>query len=462
MNIESLLSHRRRIAGAVAVFVLLMTVWYFALHGLVIVQTGSDATVTITESDNATRTWSGAGGFFSGIPTGGIDIVTTTAFGASETHRQIAPFSITVIDMPVQKATEVEYVTNFPNLDLQASKTALHFLATDTNKLMRVDTSGTVREYATSASIYQVAWSSEATGIATANDGTGYLLYSVKNDGLSVIPLPDPAASTTNLSISATRSKYFVIQNNKLYSSPSDRISFTFITAVLPNTAFIASSDSAVAYVQSDGMKANLYVYQIDTKRSFQMKLLLSETPETASSAAFSPDGTKLLVADSGNGAVYDRSLKQLYTLPKNATGQSIWKTNSEIIYVGDKYIWRYNPSTSSADAIGMAPNFVNVLHLFPDTSGKYLYLDGLSGRYMATLRLPLDKGASVSTTGGYLGESNMVELGTSCTIHYVNFSKITIAATGQFADLTSCRSLIDSYISSIGIQPSDITIQRY
>jgi hypothetical protein len=104
MNIESLLSHRRRIAGAVAVFVLLMTVWYFALHGLVIVQTGSDATVTITESDNATRTWSGAGGFFSGIPTGGIDIVTTTAFGASETHRQIAPFSITVIDMPVQKS----------------------------------------------------------------------------------------------------------------------------------------------------------------------------------------------------------------------------------------------------------------------------------------------------------------------------------------------------------------------
>ena len=73
---------------------------------------------------------------------------------------------------------------------------------------------------------------------------------------------------------------------------------------VLPNTAFIASSDSAVAYVQSDGMKANLYVYQIDTKRSFQMKLLLSETPETASSAAFSPDGTKLLVADSGNGCL--------------------------------------------------------------------------------------------------------------------------------------------------------------
>jgi hypothetical protein len=462
MDAEFFLRQRKRLLLGFGGFGLLLVIWYFALHGLVIVNSTDGSTITISAINNPLDSQKSNNGFFGGITTGQINIEVTTAFGASETLRDIRPFSITVINLPVAKTREVEYVTNLPNSSFRPSNSALRFVTNDTNKLVKVGSDGSFSSYPTNTNVYQVAWGSDSEGVATGHNGSSYQLLYVANDTVTLVGLPASSVITTNLSVVASRSKYFVIQNDKLYVSNKSALGFKLVTTILPNTSLVSASDDSVIYQQVGGTRAKLYVYTIGTKRTKELQLTFSETPETVSSAAISPDGTRLIVSDSGVSTVYDMELNRQFVLPKNAIGQASWKSNDTILYVGERYIWQYDLSSHQSNAVGIAPNFVKVLHMYPDSSGKYLYLDGLSGTYMATFRLPLNESRLGSVAAAYLGESNITELRSGCDVNYVNFVKVTLVLTGQFADLNSCRSAVSNYLSAIGVDQTTITLQRY
>lgn len=462
MDTEFFLRQRKRLLFGFGGIALLLVIWYFALHGLVIVNSTNGSTVTISSMNNPLDSQKSTNGFFGGIAVGQVYIESTTGLGASETLRDIRPFSVTVIDLPVNKTREVEYVTNLPNSSFRPSASALRFVSNDTNKLIKISSDGSFFSYPTNTNVYQVAWGSDNEGIATGHDGNDYQLLSIANDTITSIGLPASGVTTTDLSVIASQSNYFVIQNNKLYTSPKSTLDFKLVTTILPDTSLVSASDDKVIYQQVGGARAKLYIYTISTKRTKELKLTFSETPETVSAASISPDGTRLIVSDSGVSTVYDTELNRQFILPKNAVGQASWKSNDTILYVGERYIWQYDLSSHQSKAVGIAPNFVKILHMYPDSSGKYLYLDGLSGTYMATLRLPLTESQSANAAVAYLGESNMTELRNGCNINYINFTKVTLALTGQFADLDTCRLAVSNYLSAIGVDQTAVIVQRY
>ena len=434
-------------------------IWYFAYHGILTVSTTKDATLTITRLDSLDKPIISSGSLTTSLLAGDYHISAQTTKGATEKTITVNSFSSLSIDLPVSEAAPLDNVSNMPFYNIQETNTGFRALNTDTSQIDSISTNGTYSTMVSDLLFHSIHWTGDSIGIAVSSKQGIYTLAQVSGNNAVDIGLPDTTTRATTLSAVAAKTNYFVIQNNRLYSAAIGTKNFTFLTTVFPNSKLLSSSDENIVYLQRGSNALKLFVYHQKSKKTDQMKLDFVESPDSVTQTSWSPDGSRIAISSAGSATIYTPELKKVLTLPGTSIGETKWRSNDEVVYVSGKYVWTTSLSSNVSKAIGIAPDYAKLLHIFNSTGDGYIYMDSLATGELSIMRLPLNNQTS-NTASIYLGESNMHKLSDNCNVGFINYTKTTVVVSGLFAPLTSCQKSVSNYLSAIGIDKKTVIIQ--
>lgn len=179
---------------------------------------------------------------------------------------------------------------------------------------------------------------------------------------------------------------------------------------------------------------------------------------------AWSPDGSKLLVANKyGVNSIYNTSLKLLSSMSSQGS-HFVWANNSSLIYSVSGALWGYSIPSNTSQELSQMPGQGNIDGLYANSDGSYVYVSAqrvsISGDTADQLfRVGL---RGDGTNSNLLGLSVfMPESLDYCALNYVNFTKPTVLINyPQGSSAQDCLDAAKGEVQSYNIDPSSLAYQ--
>lgn len=324
------------------------------------------------------------------------------------------------------QTTDVEPVTNAAAHSLVADSSKLLYLDDQAAKLVRVGSGNTYSLVAPEQPFDRIRWASADYGIA--QDSSNQLF--VINQGVAT-PLQTPENYTKDKTVS-----FDVTKNKKIYLSfgsnvyvGTDSIPFKKIyTSSTPSPSITASdnnvllTDTTASGTDAPTLTALLSVVSSTGKLINKLELPTNDNLGAHTSAAWSPSGTKIIVANGGsNSTIFDSSLKKVADLPNSTIGNPTWLNDNELLYSIDNAVWAYNVTSQQSRILStLTPGYsVNEIAVSSDRSYIYLSVANGGGREVDRIGLSGQKTAELAYQ---LNVFLPVDFGGICAVGYLNF----------------------------------------
>lgn len=452
------LLRRAVIVGAI-LLVTVPVIAFFATHGYVTIESEENTDVTITlESGQSVATNKSKIGQF--VATGNYIASSTDQLGVARQSLEVKPFSITTIKLTVPKVPQAVPITNAQINSLSPGDIP-SFILRPSGFLTTISENGTFKTVVPDVMFKSISWigNGEGYGLGTT-DNVSWKAYHVQNGRASLIPLPQPAPYTSTVPFTVARDgTIYVVQSDQLYRKLPTSSSFTQVDSAEKIVDLLSATTNSIVGVHNKGSSDDPFAIDLIhrnfvTKTTRTFPAAWSESPDTALHAEWNNDGSHLLIASQGNIKIYDHDGNEQLILPDATATSPRWVDATHILYGSKNAVMSYDITAKSATAVAAAPSYVTIQSLSTVEQDNY-YIYGRTSVGISIYRVKKGDTATIEK----LGESNMQTLSESCELTYAGFTTPTIMYRSYDDKTTECDSTIRSYLTSIRIDPKDVTI---
>ncbi len=412
-----------------------MGIWRFYHTGKIVVTSDSSNSITITSLKdpghalNKPHSWHGTGKLSVVVPFGNyairvkdrtVSIEQTAALLSHKTLRYDLRPAVAAVPEPVAS--------------IKAS-----FLSVGVDRLSYLDSQGQLPSFiTTTGSIAQIGqtplgsvkWADSNYGVG--QDAAGRL-YVIDGDTLADLATPEVPGSSNpvSYSIAPDRQIYLAFGTRIYAGNPSGGFKKIYTAALAPTELAASRQRVALVYSPANGSSSKPFITLVGTSGKF-VKTLSGE----AGLVSWSPDGSRLAVADYDGGAsVFDNNLGFVQELSTDNISQLAWLNNDVLLYGVANLLWSHDVRSGRSTVIATLTPDRTIREVVPDTTRSYAYLtsDTPAGGEIDRVGL---KGQSAPAFVYKLAVFLPVSLD-QCLVGFTNFSQPTIVLS-PFSQVTA------------------------
>ncbi len=366
---------RAAIALLCLLFVALVVVWivHYLTTGRVII-TSSDkySTISLSTTSGSPLPQQGHSKLVARLKAGRyVANVTGGSLGTSKVITVKARQTAHYILNPVQ-ASGIEPVLDDTATAVAADSSQLLYINGNGN-LSKINSDNSLTTLASSTTLRSVSWADTGFGVGSDPDGN---LYTITNGSVKPVHLdvPNDDHDVPVFAVGKKQQIYVAVGNTvylggaggnfkKIYTAPLD------VSLLVPGNVQVA----VISFVYADDAHAD--------KNKSPSIAIVNDSGKTvkrsvgAFSAAFSPSGSYLAVADHSGGEVLDNKLNVVYTIPQSNFSTPFWLDNTTLLYAVGGQLWSYNINQQKSRVVANTPLAQPITELSLSSDGSYLYL---------------------------------------------------------------------------------------
>jgi hypothetical protein len=291
--------------------------------------------------------------------------------------------------------------------------------------LSRINSQNQPQVLDTTHSLKSAQWLNTSLG---ATQDTSQNFYLVKNGVLSAVTAPFQVSGSPSSSYALAPDGTLYLSNGQTVYKSSVDGSFTQIYSSGNNyNVSLAASNESIAVIEKNS-KTGFSSAVIVTSSG---KILRNNVQAIA--AAWSTDGSYLLLASDTGNNIWNNSYRKVAPLPQKAAANFAWNKDNVLLYTAGNQLFAYNVSSKQGNQIARIPNNGSIegISLSDDS---YIYM-------VAKQRNSVAEGSSnqlfkiglknqkppkyVQSLSVFLPETIGV-----CLLNYINFTKPTITVS--------------------------------
>lgn len=430
--------------------------WYVLSHGALRVSSNSktaEISVTlVTETDKVAATGKN-GSLFSVLPNGDYIVTAQDGQRQQKTFVTVSAFGTKEISLNPPELLGSEPVTNFSVSSFAASIDKLSMFDSDSAKFISV---GQDNIYNFSDDTYQFesgVWTSAMNGYAVtkATVDQQKRFIQISDGAIREVPLPGKFTDQTYMAFNTSPTgELYVMQDGVLSKREADG-AYEKIVETNKQALVQSVNSKYVSLMYRNAEEECEYQFvSLQSKTIKKMSVTCVQSPDYSYSARWSADEKYLALTTGDYLAVYDQSFVEQYIIPDVQAAHPVWLSASELSYVSENNVWKYDVQTKTTSIIATTPEYISIEGMRKADDSNTLYFIGRIDDQLTLYRTTAK--ADPLSSAEKVAQSNMHELDYFCRIRYINFVSLKIIASTSPEDQGDCTTLIEEYLSSITV----------
>lgn len=447
--------------GLLLIAVISMVIWAY-MHGRVsldINQLKIEPDVTIVDSSGKTVVNTTGYQVDQTLPTGDYVAYVVSGVNKSEKAFTVGSFlTKTEETVEVIDSHSVIPITNTPVYKPQITDDGMRFIDLIVGQLGEYRNENVY--YYSLGVVSDVAWVNDTSGYIVTRSTEGTALGLLNDQSMRNIRLP--VHTRASISIKYHNDSLYLIIGNQLYRYKDDKFSRLF--EVAEGSTITMATDDLIGVTSTprhnlEAKDINLKITNHQGDVQLESNLGEAETISLWSSAIASEDGSMIAVGNQGSVSIYssDNLSEPLYNLPAGNIGTVAWANNNLVYATGDT-MWRYTPDQKLAQSIIELLPYMNISEIL--THGDDIYIVNQKTTSSSVLKV-----AEVTDDTHLVAEmmdgSETTFVDPVCFFNYFYFDTPRIFVHQAHADITRCIDPITRFYQSIGLEASDLIINR-
>jgi hypothetical protein len=339
---------------------------------------------------------------------------------------------------------------------LLAEGSQLLFIDLAGNTLSKIDAQNNLTTLDRARQYVNVKWSNSSLGIALSKDNN---LFIIQNGSPKPLSLPFSASDDTIISYDIAKDGTVYVGGKKAVYKGLPDGSFKQIYTANTNNPLVYAANNKVAIVDSSDDEDSIAVVDSSGKTS--------KKDIEASEAAWSPDGSKLLLSGDFGHKLFDSNLKEISTIRISAE-RVRWQNDHNLLYGIANQLWIYDTSNNRAQIIANMPSglagdgTVGDIFTTPDNSYVYVTSQKVDLTNKANQYQLFRVGLNNQTVPNFLNSLNIFlpeTIDEACSLNFVNFIRPSI--TARFRQGTSgadCVNKAKAELQAYDLDPNNFS----